>query len=116
MTTFVETLYKQVFTRPTVDAVVETVHYASAGRIAWARAYERRGPTWSDLVLIDRKTLVEKLKEGKRFAAGTRHEFNASEFSLGPKIKLLSTRAGEFIVTEDVQEANGDRLDGVPVI
>ena len=48
------------------DVVIEAVRYKS-GKIELVRAYERRGPSFSDRVLLDRKTLLERLKDGKTF-------------------------------------------------
>jgi len=49
------------------DGIVHAVRYAVDGRILWVRAFLRRGPTWSDHILVDRETLMEKLKAGKQF-------------------------------------------------
>ncbi|MDH5506572.1 MAG: hypothetical protein OEZ02_05070 [Anaerolineae bacterium] len=97
------------------DGVVEAVHYTPQGQIAWVRAYERRGPTWSDHVLIDRQTLVDRLQSGKRFYAGKRLEFQASEFDLGAPLKLLGSKQGSHIITNG-STANKDDLSGVPVV
>ena len=47
------------------DGVIEAARYAPDGRILMVRAYERRGATFSDRVLLDRNTLVEQLKKDK---------------------------------------------------
>ena len=43
------------------DGVIEAVHYSRGGQIDFVRAYERRGVTFSDRVLLNRKTLLERL-------------------------------------------------------
>ena len=48
------------------DGVIEAVRYNPDGQIALVRGYELRGVTYSDRVLLDRNTLVERLKEGKK--------------------------------------------------
>jgi hypothetical protein len=58
--------------RAKYDGIVQAVRYGEDGEILWVRAFLRRGPTWSDSVLIDRKTLVDKLKSGKQFVIGKR--------------------------------------------
>ena len=49
---------------PKFDGVIEAVRYKS-GKIEVVRAYERRGATFSDHVLLDRKELLERLRGGK---------------------------------------------------
>ncbi len=97
------------------DGIVEAVHLTSVGKIEWVRAYERRGPTWSDRVLLDRKTLIERLKSGKRFFTGKRIENMASEFEVSEAIKLLRSSKGEVIVTNGT-EAKTDYLANTPLI
>jgi len=46
-----------------VDGVIEAVRYKN-GQIVIVRAYERRGATFSDHVLLERKTLLERLQKG----------------------------------------------------
>lgn len=98
-----------------VDGVIEAAHFTSDGKLAWVRAYERRGPTWSDLVLLDRATLVQRLKKRKRFYVGTRREFLASEFDLGEPVRLIEFYRGEALVSGQGQ-ANHDRLGGIPIV
>jgi hypothetical protein len=86
-----------------IDGVIEAVRYNRNGQIALVRAYERRGVTFSDRVLLDRETLLERLKGGKNFSTGQRKEFLASTFELGKAVKILSENGNDFITTrEDV--------------
>jgi hypothetical protein len=98
-----------------IDGVVEAAHFTSDGKLAWVRAYERRGPTWSDAVLLDRAALVERLKKRKRFYIGSRKEFLASEFELGEPLRIIEFYRGEALVT-GTGSAKQDRLDGIPII
>jgi len=98
-----------------LDGVIEAAHYRD-GQLHWVRAYERRGPTWSDHVLLDRDTLVDRLQSGKRFRTGSRVEFEASEFKVGPRVELVNKNGEAHIVVEGTQPSDGDRLDDVPVI
>jgi hypothetical protein len=99
------------------QGVVEAAHLGPDGRLAWVRAYERRGPTWSDLVLLDRDALIERLRAGKRFYVGVRREFWASEFELKERLRLKETHRGLFIV---VGEGHGDLpqdwIEGLPLV
>lgn len=87
-----------------IDGVIEAVHYKN-GQIAVVRAYERRGPTYTDIVHLDRKTLLHKLQEGKQFFTGQRENLMASTFSLGKQVKVINqivtTRAGS--VQDDIE-------------
>ena len=99
------------------DGVIEVAHFGADGSLLWVRAYERRGPTWSDLVLIDRAALIERLKTRKRFFVGTRRQFLASEFDLTMPVRLANSTHGSFLVTGNAN-ANipQDQLEGIPVV
>lgn len=90
------------------DLVIEAVRYEN-GQIAQVRAYERRGATFSDRVLIDRADLVQRLEKGKKAVTGQRKEFMASTFELGKPIQTV----GKFVSTRT--DASRDELEGVPV-
>jgi hypothetical protein len=96
-----------------IDGVIEAVRYNRNGQIALVRAYERRGVTFSDRVLLDRKTLLERLKAGKKFTTGQRKEFLASTFEIGKAIKALSKDSKEFITTREVASQR-DELEETP--
>ena len=94
------------------DGVIEAVRYKN-GQILAVRAYERRGATFSDHILIDRKELLERIKGGKRFMTGSRKEFLASTFESGRAVQVVSRNGKEFISTRDM--ADHDELEQVPV-
>jgi hypothetical protein len=96
------------------DGVVEAVRYKPNGEIDWVRAYERRGPAFSDWLLIDRDRLVKLLKSGKRFVVGERIPYMAGTFKVSKPIRLVDKGSQEIIVTGDA--AGQDRLEGVPLI
>ncbi len=97
------------------DGVVEAVHYTPDGRVAWVRAFERRGPTFTDRIILDRKTLIERLKAGKYFVAGQRVPLKASTFETSNPIVVIQLDGQGFLTTGSIQ-ANKDTLEGVPVI
>ena len=97
------------------DGVVESVRYKPNGDVDWIRAFERRGPAFTDYIIIDRQSLIERLKAGKKFMVGKRVRFNASTFDVSSPVKLIS-REGNDIVVAGGNQANNDRLDGVPLI
>jgi hypothetical protein len=94
------------------DGVIEAVRY-KGGKIELVRAYERRGPTFSDRVLIDRPTLVASLVKGRRFVTGQRTLLLASTFEVG-KLVILAGHNGEQVVTT-LDQGKRDALEGVPV-
>ena len=101
--------------RSKFDGVVDAVHYKSDGQVDWVRAYLRRGPTFSDHVLLSRQNLIDQLKAKKVFLAGERIPQLASTFEVTLPIRLVSQDGKEILVTGNVQSSQ-DRLEGVPVI
>ena len=97
------------------DAVVEAVHYTPDKKVMWVRVYERRGPTFSDRVLLDRNTLVERLKAGKKIFAGQRVQYLASTFNLAEQLHLVQSQGTEVVVAGNASP-NHDHLEGVPVL
>ena len=102
----------KIFMAKKVDGVITAVHYKN-GQIVNVRAYERRGATFSDHILLDRKSLLERLKNGKKFAVGTRKELLASTFELGKPVQMINRDGKEIISTR--QEADRDELEQAPV-
>jgi hypothetical protein len=101
--------------RPSFDGVVEAVHYAPDGQVLWVRVYERRGATFSDRVLLDRKTIIERLKSGKKYVAGQRVPYLASTFEVSSPLRLFQSNGKDILIAGDIQTYQ-DNLDGVPVI
>ena len=97
------------------DGVVEAVHYQPDGQVAWVRAYERRGATFSDHVLIDRQNLIQRLKRGKRFVVGQRIPYLASTFEVSTSVQVVQVDGKELLATPGAQSGR-DTLAGVPVI
>jgi len=94
------------------DGIVEAVHYKN-GQIVTLRGYERRGASFSDRILIDRKDFLELIKSGKKFLTGTRKKFWASTFEEGKPIQVVSRDGKEYISTSS--DADHDELEKVPV-
>ncbi|RCK74794.1 MAG: hypothetical protein ANABAC_1511 [Anaerolineae bacterium] len=101
--------------RPKADFIIETVRYSPNGEIEWVRGYERRGEVFSDVVIVPRHELVERLKKGKKIFAGRRLSKMGSAFELSKGVQLKAMNGNAVIVTENTS-ASSDRLDGVPVI
>jgi len=96
--------------RVKIDGVIEAVRYSPNGKIIIVRAYERRGVVWTDHILLERKGLVERLNDGKRFVTGERKIYLGSVFETGPKVQFVD----EHVVT-DGQTATRDLLVGASV-
>jgi hypothetical protein len=97
------------------DGVVEAVRYKPDGQVDWVRAYLRRGPIFSDRVIINRSTLIEHLKLGKRYLSGKRIPFMASTFEVDKPLRLSLKDGREVLSTEGLQ-VDTDNLAGVPSI
>ena len=102
-------------TRQKYDVVIEAAHYSTDGNIAFIRAYERKGFAFSDLVLLDRKTLLERLQNGKHFATGKRKHLLGGAFEVEKTVKCLMQN-GKEIVTTGGQNRGHDLLEDVPIL
>lgn len=98
-----------------VDVVIEAVHQKSGRELTWVRAYERRGPTYSDHVLLSRQELIERLKRGKKVVVGQRLPNLASTFSISHPVRLAGD-PGDEIVLAGKAEVSHDFLEDVPFI
>ena len=95
------------------DGVIEAVRYKN-GQIMAVRAFERRGATFSDRVLIDRKELLERLNNGQKYVIGKRKEFLAGTFEVQEKpVQVLKRNGKEIIATRP--DADHDELEQTPV-
>lgn len=94
------------------DFVIEAVRYKN-GKIDVVRGYQRRGPTYTDRILLDRKTLLERLKEGKLVVTGQRKEFLASTFDIGKPLRVMEQDGKQVVTT--LSQAEHDELEGVPL-
>ena len=96
--------------RSKIDGVIEGVRYTPDGHISVVRAYERRGVVWTDDILLERKDLIDRLKQGKQFVIGVRKTYVGSVFDTGQPVHLTDGN----IVT-DGQSGGRDMLAGVSV-
>jgi hypothetical protein len=94
------------------DGVIEAVRYKN-GQIVVVRAFERRGAAFSDRIMMDRRELLERLKDGRKFILGKRKELLAGTFEEGKPVQLVSRDGKEFISTRE--QAERDELEQSPV-
>jgi len=95
-----------------IDGVIEAARYKN-GQIVIVRAYERRGATFSDRVLLERKTLLERVQKGQQYITGSREELHASTFKLGKPVLIVKQDGRELLTTRE--NATHDELEEVPV-
>lgn len=97
------------------DGIIEAVHYAPDGQVAWVRAFLRRGPTWSDRIIITRPDLIDEIKSGRKLMLGKRVAMMAGTFEVTHPVKIASGFGRDVLVTTD-SAAECDQLEGAPVI
>jgi len=95
------------------DGVIEAARYAPEGTLVMVRAYVRRGAAFSDHVLINRETLVERLKNGKKYFTGQRTNLMAGTFELSKPVRLVGSNRREVISTSE--QAERDQLEETPI-
>lgn len=101
--------------RPKYDGIVQAVHYDPNGQVAWVRVFLRRGPTWSDVILLDRQSLINQINAGKKFIAGDRIPLLASTFVVTKPLNTISKNGEKILITGDLKSEK-DCLDGVPLV
>ncbi len=97
------------------DGVVEAVRYGPDGNVTLLRVYDKRGPTWSDRILIDRGEMIRRLKSGCRYLVGVRLPYLAGTFETAEPVGLAGEVGHEILVTHPAAAtASHDNLEGVP--
>ena len=96
-----------------IDGVIEAVRYKHDGQVALVRGYELRGVTYSDRILLDRDTLLERLNAGKKFTIGQRKEYLGSTFDFGKTLKVISQDGKDYITTSG-KVSKRDELEDTP--
>ncbi|HUF37346.1 MAG TPA: hypothetical protein VMN57_02380 [Anaerolineales bacterium] len=97
------------------DAVVVAVHLDAGGRIDWLRAFERRGPTWSDWKKIPREAAITRIRAGERFMTGERIKYYAGTFNTFDPIRIEEVD-GEIRLVSGQANGRGDSLARVPIL
>jgi hypothetical protein len=96
------------------DGVIEAVRYSPDGKIASVRVYERRGPIFSDRLLLTRQALIDRLKAGKVFVGGQRKPFLAGTFDVYGRVQLVHN-AGQDVLADGDGAADYDHFKDVPL-
>lgn len=95
------------------DGVIEAVRYKN-GQIAVVRVFERRGASFSDRVLLDRKEFLGRLKKGHKYVVGKRKELLASTFDVLEKPAQIFEQDGREIISTR-PNADHDELEQAPL-
>ncbi len=91
-----------------LDVVLVAARYDEEDeQIDIAQGYERRGFVWGDLVLLDRRTLVERLNANKRVVTGHPGEL-PGDFVVAAEVHLAQEGGTETIVADGHQTGRDD--------
>jgi len=94
-----------------LDGVIEAVHRGPNGQVDGVRFFERRGPTWSDHMLLSRDELIQLLKKGKKFGMGERKEFLGGTFRVSALVKVDFADGKERLITDRALDKNIELKD-----
>lgn len=101
--------------RRKIDGVIEAVRYTPEGPIEWVRFYERRDMAYSDVLILQREELLERLEAGQLFYTGKRKQYLGNAFETNRKVITKEKNGGKIILTEESEEDH-DHLEGVPLV
>jgi hypothetical protein len=97
------------------DGVLEAAHFKPDGQLDWVRVYERRGPVFTDRILLHRAEFIEQLKAGKRYMVGERIPNMGAKFNVSEPVHLQGKNDKQAIAVGSSQTGI-DNLTGVPII
>ena len=97
------------------DGVVVAARYTPQGEIDWVRAFVRHGFVFSDRMDLDRDTLIDFLREGKKFKTGERITYQGNDFQVHDDIQIIENDSDVKIVAGKTSK-NQDSLENVPII
>jgi len=97
-----------------LDGVIEAVRYNPEGMIEIVRLYERRGPIFSDRIIVSRNELIKRIKAGNQIAIGERKLLLAGTFNVIAPVHLVKDGEKEILVTTRNTD-NQDRLEQAPL-
>jgi hypothetical protein len=100
------------------DGVIEAVRYTPDSKVSLARVYVRRGPAFSDRILLKRDELIQRLDAGEKFVIGKRLAGMGGMFEVSKTVQLSKAKGGDLWITSG-QSLNGsdgrDILEGAPL-
>ncbi|MFN2149219.1 MAG: hypothetical protein ACK2T2_12585 [Anaerolineales bacterium] len=97
-----------------LDVVLVAARYRpQTAELDFAQGYVRTGPIWSDLKLIRRDELIEKVSQGKKVAAGKPVDL-PGDFELLARVELVGQNGSQALRAEN-SSGPGDDL-GLPLV
>jgi hypothetical protein len=96
------------------DYLIEAIHYSPDGVLEKVRLYEKRGPSFSDRVMMNRDQLIHILRTGKKVVTGSRQAYLGSTFTLTGEIQLSGSKDVPTIVLGE-EPSRQDSLAGLPI-
>ena len=109
------TISKLDMKKKAIDFIIEAARFKPNGQVDFVRAYQRRGATYSDCVLLTRNELLGQLLKGKAVATGQRMHLMASTFRKLTPVRVVPT-AIRFIITSGNHGADQDELPETPIL
>ena len=97
------------------DGVIEAVRFSRNRQIDFVRIYERRGASFSDCILLNRRELIKQLENGKHFVTGQRKKYLAGTFDVDRSIRIFQSNDSQVVTTSDKCPIHDD-LDGIPIL
>ena len=95
------------------DLLITMARYQpGTGRLMFAKGFEPVGQVWSDILLLGRVELINRLNEGQQFVNGEKENL-ANNFEPRDEIRLVETNGDQIIVAGE-RKAERDDL-GVPL-
>jgi len=104
-----------LFNRTRTDVIIVAVRFSRSGQVDWVRAFERRGPTWSDRTMIRRSDLIGRIEAGEKVVTGERTPLLASTFTTYHTVSV-EQRDGIPVLVAGTPIGVGDSLAGVPAV
>jgi hypothetical protein len=101
------------------DGVIEAVRYSPDGKVSLARAYERRGPAFSDRILLSREELIKRIESGDKYVVGKRLPMLGGVFEVYDKVHLVKGEGNVMWIATSKSGAGQaslrDELQGAPL-
>ena len=91
-----------------LDIVVVAARYDPQGKLTVAQGFERRGQVWSDLILVDRDTLIRNLRSRRHVAVAAPTPV-PGDFEIVARVRL-ERRNEEETLTSNSAHADQDHL------
>ena len=81
-----------------LDVVVVAARYDPQGKLTVVQGFERRGQVWSDLILLDRDTLIRRLRSRRRVAVAVPTPV-PGDFDIVARVRLERKNGAETLTS-----------------